>query len=259
MANEFNRSDIDHYLYLIAKEYKKQNRLNPEAEIVLIGGSALLLRYNFRDTTTDIDGLFRTSSNIKEIITKIGDENNLGNDWINDDFKKTTSFSPKLVECSKFYKKFCNCLSVRIISDEYLIAMKIRSFRNYKHDISDIVGIIKEHQELDISLNLDKIENAYEFLYEEKIPQDIAEKIASIFTSKDLEDLFYKIQETEQQNKESLLIAENKYDNLVNEKNANIIAENITKKRFSDVHNIFSDSNNKVNSRKPSQKHKNLR
>lgn len=36
MSFEFNRSNIDHYLYLVAKEYKKQNRLNPEAEIIMV-------------------------------------------------------------------------------------------------------------------------------------------------------------------------------------------------------------------------------
>lgn len=57
MSVDFNRSNIDHYLYLIAKEYKKANRANTEAEIIIVGGAAMIMNYNFRDTTTDIDSI----------------------------------------------------------------------------------------------------------------------------------------------------------------------------------------------------------
>ena len=219
MSFEFNRSNIDHYLYLVAKEYKKANRANPEAEIIIVGGASMIMNYNFRDTTTDIDSIIRAASSMKEVINRVGDENDLGDGWLNDDFKNTSSYSHKLIECSHFYKKFCNCLSVRTVSDEYLLAMKVRSARSYKNDLSDIVGIIKEHQEMDRTLNFQILNEAYKSLYGEDIHSDIADKIKSIFASDDLEDLFYSIIKEEQANKIAALEAVEIYGRTVNEDN----------------------------------------
>ena len=113
----------------------------------------------------------RTSSNIKDIVNKISDEFGLDNDWLNDDFKKTTSYTPKLVEHSKFYKRFYNCLDVRTVSDEYVVAMKLCSGRDYKYDLSDVVGIIMEHSESQKELKRESIEKAYHELYNQELPE----------------------------------------------------------------------------------------
>lgn len=225
MSSEFNRGNIDHYLYLIAKEYKKQNRNNPEAEIILIGGASMLLNYNFRDTTSDLDAILHASSTMKNVIDKIGEENKLSDNWLNDDFKRTKSYSPKLVECSKFYKKFCQCLTVRTVSEEYLLAMKIRSNREYKHDKSDIIGIIKEHIEKDNPLNFNVINEAYLTLYNEKIPDDFAIQLKAILNNENLEDLFYETIDEEKINQNALIIANQKYENRITDENAKIFID----------------------------------
>jgi hypothetical protein len=212
---------MDHYFYLLAKEYKKQNRLNPEAELIVIGGASLIINYNFRNVTTDIDSIIRASSSMKDIINKVGDENNLMSGWLNDDFIKTASYSPKLIEYSKFYKKFCGCLTVRTITGEYLLAMKIRSARVYKHDLSDLVGIIKEQQELGQDVNLQIVQNAYSELYNETIPIEMQERLQAYFESEDLEELYYSIKDEERQNKEAALKAEKYCGEHVNEDNIN--------------------------------------
>ena len=53
---------------------------------------------------------------------------------------------PKLDEVSVYYRKISNVLTVRLIRDEYLIAMKLRSGRKYKNDLSDIIGVLAEHE-----------------------------------------------------------------------------------------------------------------
>ena len=123
MSFEFTRNNIDHYLYEVAKIYKKTNKAFPDAEIILIGGASVLLNYNFRDMTTDLDAILRASSSMKDAIKKVADDNGLESDWINEDFKHTKSYSSKIAQYSKFYKKFCGCLTVRTITDEYLLAM----------------------------------------------------------------------------------------------------------------------------------------
>lgn len=219
MSYEFNRGNIDYFLYLIAKEYKKENRINPEAEIILIGGASMLVNYNFRESITGLDAILRASSTMKDVINKIGDENFLPSGWLNDNFKKTSSYSSKLVECSKFYKKFCQCLTVRTVADEYLLAMKIRSNREYKHDKSDIIGIIKEHIEMEKPLDFAMVENAYYKLYDEKIPSDIGNQVKTLLSSENLEELFYDTMEEEKINKGALLIAEENYKDSITEDN----------------------------------------
>jgi hypothetical protein len=225
MSFDFNRSNIDHYLYLVAKEYKKENRSNPEAEIIIVDGASMIMNYSFRDTTTDIDSIIRASSSMKDVINKIGDENGLGTGWLNEDFKNTVSYSYKLIENSRFYKKFCNCLSVRTVSDEYLLAMKVRSARIYKHDLSDIIGIIKEHQEKGQEINFKLLNEAYRKLYDENISEQMADKLNEIFKHNDLEELFYSTKEEKNKNLEAVKRAEAEYKDAVNEKNINSFIE----------------------------------
>jgi hypothetical protein len=225
MSFDFNRSNIDHYLYLVAKEYKKENRSNPEAEIIIVGGASMIMNYSFRDTTTDIDSIIRASSSMKDVINKIGDENGLGTGWLNEDFKNTVSYSYKLIENSRFYKKFCNCLSVRTVSDEYLLAMKVRSARIYKHDLSDIIGIIKEHQEMGKEITFELLNDAYRKLYDEDISEPMADKLNEIFKHNDLEELFYSTKEEENKNLEAVKRAEAEYKDAVNDKNINSFIE----------------------------------
>jgi hypothetical protein len=225
MSFDFNRSNIDHYLYLVAKEYKKENRSNPEAEIIIVDGASMIMNYSFRDTTTDIDSIIRASSSMKDVINKIGDENGLGTGWLNEDFKNTVSYSYKLIENSRFYKKFCNCLSVRTVSNEYLLAMKVRSARIYKHDLSDIKGIIKEHQEMGKEITFELLNEAYRKLYDEDISEPMADKLNEIFKHIDLEELFYSTKEEENKNLEAVKRAEAEYKDAVNEKNINSFIE----------------------------------
>lgn len=219
--NNFNRNNIDHYLYQIAKNYKKQNKSGIPLEIIIVGGASIMLNYNFRNTTTDIDALIQSYSSIKEIINKVGDENNLDVGWINQDFKNTTSYSDKLYQYSNYYKTFCDCISVRLVKDEYLIAMKMMSNRTYKKDISDIIGIIKENKEKGTPITQEKIYKAINNLYGDinKIPKTTLERVNNIFQYDDLEDLYYTIIEEESSNRQKLINIEKENPNKLNEKN----------------------------------------
>lgn len=82
--------------------------------------------------TYDIDAIIHASSSMKEAINVVGDELGLPNGWLNSDFTKTASYSPKLLQYSKFYKRFGYVLDVRTVSREYLVAMKLMSVENIK-------------------------------------------------------------------------------------------------------------------------------
>ena len=85
--------------------------------------------------------------------------------WLNSDFTRTCSYSEKLSEYSKYYKTFANVLEVRIIESEYLVAMKMVSAREYKNDLSDIVGIIESHHKSGNNLSMERINNAVHDIY----------------------------------------------------------------------------------------------
>ncbi|MBE6035631.1 MAG: hypothetical protein E7222_13180 [Clostridiales bacterium] len=207
MANRITKHDADHYLYEIAKEYKKANRANPYAELIIVGGGAIMLGYNFRSSTEDFDVIIRGSSSlIKEIANRIGDKNDLANGWLNSDFSKTTSYSKELILHSKFYKTFCNCLDVRIVPDEYLIAMKLVSGREYKHDCSDIIGILSEAIQKKEPLSFDKIDRAVNELYGGwgLVSDDMKNFLNNVLKETDLEGLYYRIEEKETVNRERL-------------------------------------------------------
>lgn len=58
--DNFTKDNLDIYLKELAKEYKKLNGKLMPAEIVLVGGAAVLANYGFRKMTTDIDAIIHT-------------------------------------------------------------------------------------------------------------------------------------------------------------------------------------------------------
>ena len=63
--NVFTRENLDLYLKELAKEYRKLSGKAMPAEIILIGGAAILERYGFRDMTTDVDAIIRAASSMR--------------------------------------------------------------------------------------------------------------------------------------------------------------------------------------------------
>ena len=85
----FSKENIDFYLKEVAKEYRRHERNGIPAEIILIGGSSVVLNYGFRDSTLDMDGYFQAGSALQDAINKVGDQHNLPRGWLNDDFNQS--------------------------------------------------------------------------------------------------------------------------------------------------------------------------
>ena len=170
----FNRSNLDHYFYELAKAYKKLGGKKMPAEIILIGGAAIIENYGFRDMTTDVDAIIHAASIMDDAIRQVGDQFDLPYGWLNTDFIKTSSYSRNLNRYSVLYKVFNQILTVRTISAEYLIAMKLRSGRKYKNDLSDIIGILAEHKAKGDIITSERIDKAVLNLYGswDEIPDD---------------------------------------------------------------------------------------
>ena len=104
----FSKNNLDLCLRELAKEFRKLNGKSMPAEIILIGGASVLINYGFRDTTYDMDAIIISSSVMKQAIDRVSDKLGLPNGWLNTDFMRTKSYSPKLIEHSTYYKTFSN-------------------------------------------------------------------------------------------------------------------------------------------------------
>ena len=138
----FTKDDLEQYLKELAKEFRKRNGKAMPAEITLIGGASVVINYGFREMTYDMDAIMDAASSIRDAITFVGDKYGLPKGWINDDFMKTDSYTPRIVQYSRYYHTFSNIMTVRTVTGEYLVAMKLRSGRQYKYDRSDVIGIL---------------------------------------------------------------------------------------------------------------------
>lgn len=222
MSNKaFNRDNLDSYLRELAKEFRKINGKKMPAEIILVGGASVLINYGFRDMTNDMDAIIQASSSMKEAINRVADRMNLPNGWINDDFVKTKSYSHNLILHSKYYRTFSNIVSIRTVTSEYLIAMKLMSLRNYKADMSDIIGIIYEEKNSGRTITLDDVMKATTELYGDfnVLPELSRKFIDDVFNAKDLLTMYKKVRVDEYTNKELLLEFEEDYPNDLKEDN----------------------------------------
>ena len=215
------KSNLDNILQELAKEYRKLVGKNMPAEIIMVGGGAILARYGFREYSYDLDVIIKASSAMKQAATIVADRYNMPANWLNSDFQRTDSYSTTLSEISKPYRTFANIVNVRVVEDEYLVAMKLRSGRIYKHDMSDIVGIIWEHEIAGKPLDKTTIEIAFVKLYgsDSKMKESSRELLEIVYATDDIESLYNSVLNSEQQMRGIVLKFEEDYSNVINIEN----------------------------------------
>lgn len=212
-----DRDNLEFYLTALGKEYKKLSK-HP-VQIVLVGGGAIFVRYSFRTMSLDLDGLLYPykSDSLKHAIRIVADKYNIPYGWLNDDFIKTDSYSKNIFIYSDFYKTYSNLIEVRIIDSIHLIAMKLKSFRSYKRDQSDIVGILLEEKHKGNFIKMESIIKAYVDLYEKDPSSEESKFLTHLYLKKDeWETLFQNVIIEENINKTEL----SKINNNVEQKTA---------------------------------------
>ena len=227
------RDNLNEYLKALAKEFRRINGTKMPAEIVLIGGAAILANYGFRELTYDVDAVIIASSAMKEAANIVGDKFHLPRGWLNAGFKRTGSYSDKLLSVSVYYRTFSNILEVRTIAAEHLVAMKLMSGRRYKNDMSDVFGILWEHQKGGTPLSREAIEQAVAELYGDKVklPESSASLLEKAFNHGDFENLYKQSRQDEKEAKESLVEFEEKYPHTLKTENIDIVLEQMKRKR----------------------------
>lgn len=231
-TNTFTKENLNTYLSELGKQYRKLCGKAVEAEIILVGGAAVLASYGFRDMTTDVDALIRANASMKDAINMVGDKYGLPNGWLNADFTRTASYSPKLLQYSQYYRTFSNVLRVRTISAEYLVAMKLVSGRQYKNDLSDVIGILLEHQQKEHPLTLADIERAAIQLYGGwgKVSATSQSFIRSAMEHPNLHEVYEQINRSEKEAKKILVDFEERYPGVTNDANVDTILKQAREK-----------------------------
>lgn len=197
---KITRENAPDIIKQFAKEYRKELGKVP-GEIIIVGGGSIMLNYKFRDATQDFDVILKTVSEVTDIIKKFADENGLPRDWMNTDFVKTVSYSDKLYEVSKHLWSLNNgTLEIRTVTGVYLIAMKLMAHRDYRNDISDVIGILIEEKEVGMKITYNDIVNAYRKLYRSEIPVEIEETVKTLTNLQltELKDLYEQQKKSEQ-------------------------------------------------------------
>ena len=236
-ANVFKKDNLDFYLKELAKEYKKLVGRNMPAEIVLIGGAAIIESYGFRDMTTDVDAIISAASAVKDAINHVGDRFDLPNGWLNTDFQMTSSYSSHLLQYSSFYRTFNQVLNVRVVTGEYLVAMKLRAFRQYKNDLSDIIGVLAEHEKRGDPMTLERIEKAVTDLYGSwnDFPKGAKDFIINTLSAGNYEKVYELVRQNEKDAKEGLIEFEDKYPGTLKTNNVDDVLQNLrARKRRND-------------------------
>lgn len=229
----FTRENLEQYLKELSKEFRKLNGKSMPADIILIGGASVVINYGFRDMTYDMDAVINAASSMKDAISIVGDKYGLPDGWLNTDFMKTTSYTPKIIQYSKYYRTYSNVVTFRTVTGEYLLAMKLMAGRQYKYDLSDVIGILWEHEKKQNPISLQQIKSAAENLYGsyEKIPENSRMFIEKAVCEHEYESMYQRVRQMEAENKDILLQFQDVYPDTVNSDNINDIIAAIRKKK----------------------------
>lgn len=125
--------EIKRYLSELNDELKFKDI---KGEISLYGGAVMVLEFNARITTNDIDAIFYPSEAIRSAAVLIAERHGLPLTWLNDGVKGY------IVEHSKKVILHMTNLTVYVPEPEYLLAMKALAARADTEDENDVLTLI---------------------------------------------------------------------------------------------------------------------
>ena len=123
-------------------------------------------------------------------------------------------------------------MTIRTVSSEHLIAMKLRSGRQYKSDLSDVLGILAEHEKRGTQITMGQIRNAVADLCGDwsSLPDTSRAFIENVMENGEFQQLYQKTKQEEQETKNLLIQFEQDYPGVTTGGNVDGIAENLQKK-----------------------------
>jgi len=160
MNSEFLRKLISE----LAIELNKKSKKTPvEHHLYIVGGAALVLGYNLRFATSDMDAVWSNQDYFRNCINKVAKRNKLNNGWCNMDVVLSKSYTPAItdeVNCHLAMRQ--GSLNVWVINLWLALCMKFIAFR--ERDRNDIKLIIDELRKDNI-VNKDTVMAAFNDYY----------------------------------------------------------------------------------------------
>ena len=117
--------------------------------------------------------------------------------------------------------------------------------RKYKNDLSDILGILSEHEEKGKPISFKMIDNAVHDLYGnwDSIPNTSVQFIKSVMQNGNYKTVYLRIRKNEERLENRLETFKDKHNGILNERNVNSIieSEELSEDRESLIETIKND------------------
>lgn len=141
-GSALTREAILDALSALSDELGKQGVIG---EVCLFGGTVMVLAFNARLSTKDVDAIFHPTALTRELVRRVGEERQLPADWLNDGVK---GFVSARHETTAGNLPQFPSLRLTMPVPEYLLAMKCMAARvggtsGEGSDIPDIVFLIR--------------------------------------------------------------------------------------------------------------------
>jgi hypothetical protein len=141
-GTRLTKADIHRLFELLDAELAAQD---VHGELYLVGGAVMCLALDARDSTRDVDALFRPTRLVREAAARVASKAGVPDTWLNDAVKGY--LSPR-----GDFDRFLDLphLEVFVARPEYLLAMKCASMRLGEefHDLDDVRYLLRH---LDVS------------------------------------------------------------------------------------------------------------
>lgn len=146
----FNRQSLERALEALGRRAHAEGKT---IEIAIYDGSALMLTFDWRVATKDVDAVFEADrQTVRRLAREIAEENDWDPNWLNDGVKGFLSAVDSGPEAKRLFRTFPSesepGLRVLVANPAYLFAMKCRAMRiggvEESTDIADINRLAQE-------------------------------------------------------------------------------------------------------------------
>ena len=163
----FDRQSLEHAFQLLGQRAHAEGKT---VEIAVYGGSALVLSFDWRHATKDVDAVFEADKQtVNRLAQQIAEENDWDPDWLNDGVKGFLSRVDSNPDAKRLFRTYPSesepGLRVMVANPAYLFAMKCRAMRlggvDESADVDDIVHLAGEIGLKDAQDALDLVSSFY--------------------------------------------------------------------------------------------------
>jgi hypothetical protein len=149
-----NREEILQAFHKLNDELEREG---VRGEVGVVGGAAMVLAFNARLATKDVDAIFEPSTKVREAAGRVSAALALPPDWLNDAAK---GYMPPGAEPRGMVLELSH-LSVWVPPAEYLLAMKAISARFDTNDAADLKTLIAHLKIKSVAAVFEVIEDYY--------------------------------------------------------------------------------------------------